>query len=102
MNVQGMSNTFKMGAKKPCGGDCKILALLASLEFFDGSEAENKEGVSKHSRKPIHQFRGLTSLLSRLGSIMPCSSTMALQPTLPIVVRFHWKTFSWPATRKVT
>jgi hypothetical protein len=53
MKVQGMSNTFKIGAKKPCDGECKILTLGASLEFFDGSEAENKEGVSNHLRKPL-------------------------------------------------
>jgi hypothetical protein len=44
-NVQGMSDTLTVGAKKPCD-ECTILTLAADLEFADGSVANNANGVS--------------------------------------------------------
>jgi len=48
LNVQGMSNTLKIGAKKPCEKDCTVLALWATLEDANGVEVGNKEGSWLH------------------------------------------------------
>ncbi|KAF2396917.1 hypothetical protein EJ06DRAFT_178100 [Trichodelitschia bisporula] len=48
MKVQGMGYGFKMNARKPCDDDCTILALQATLEFADGSPAENDKGAWFH------------------------------------------------------
>jgi hypothetical protein len=45
MNVQGMVNTFKIGAKKPCDGECTVLGLQGDIEYADGSTASNSQGV---------------------------------------------------------
>ena len=42
----GMGNTLKYDAKKPCDKDCIVLALDVSLEYADGTPAENANGVS--------------------------------------------------------
>jgi hypothetical protein len=44
LNEQGMGNTVKIDATKPCT-NCTILTLDASLEHADGSPAENQNGV---------------------------------------------------------
>jgi hypothetical protein len=41
-----MSNTMKLGAKKPCRGECLILTVSAALEYADGNLAPNADGVS--------------------------------------------------------
>jgi hypothetical protein len=42
-----MTNTFKVGAKKPCSGQCTVLGLKADLEYADGKQANNDLGVSR-------------------------------------------------------
>jgi hypothetical protein len=46
LNVQGIASTLQWAAQKPCDRDCLMLALNASLEYDDGSPAENESGVS--------------------------------------------------------
>lgn len=48
LNVQGMSNTLKIGAKKPCDKECTMLGLFADLEYADGSAASNSNGAWLH------------------------------------------------------
>lgn len=48
LNVQGMSNTLKIGAKKPCDNECTLLSLIADLEYADGSAANNANGAWLH------------------------------------------------------
>jgi len=48
MNVQGMTDTFNMNAKKPCDDKCTILAIRADLEYADGKLATNKDGAWFH------------------------------------------------------
>jgi hypothetical protein len=48
MNVQGMTDTFNVNAKKPCDEYCTILALFADLEYADGTPATNKDGAWFH------------------------------------------------------
>ena len=60
LNVGGMGYALDIGAKKPCEGQCTMLSLLASLEFADGSPAENEKGVSKIRK--LSPFRCLTGL----------------------------------------
>jgi len=48
LDVKGMSHTFKVGAKKPCMGDCKILAISGSLEYASGEPAETDTGAWFH------------------------------------------------------
>jgi hypothetical protein len=44
-----MTNMIKIGAKKPCTGNCMVFALNANLEFFDGSLVPNNStGVWLH------------------------------------------------------
>jgi hypothetical protein len=50
LNEKGMGNTFKLGATKPCRGECTLLSLSASMEYSDGSAAENANGVGKRNR----------------------------------------------------
>jgi hypothetical protein len=49
LKEQGMGNTVKINAAKPCT-NCTILTLDASLENADGSVAENKNGVCTLTR----------------------------------------------------
>jgi hypothetical protein len=46
LNQPGMGNTFKWNAKKPCEKDCAILNLDTTLEYADGTAAENANGVN--------------------------------------------------------
>lgn len=48
LNVQGMSNTLKIGARKPCEKECTMLGLKADLEYADGSAANNSNGAWLH------------------------------------------------------
>jgi len=41
LNQKGMTNTLKIGAAKPCGKDCMILAINAGLEYGDGTKVPN-------------------------------------------------------------
>jgi hypothetical protein len=45
LNVQGMATTLKVGAKKPCEGECTVLGLNADIEYADGIPASNSDGV---------------------------------------------------------
>jgi hypothetical protein len=47
-----MTNTFKIGAKKPCEGECTVLGLQGDIEYADGKPASNAEGVSYST--PVH------------------------------------------------
>ena len=49
LNVQGMATTLKIGAKKPCDGECTVLGLNADIEYADGKPASNAQGVSGHT-----------------------------------------------------
>jgi len=48
LSVQGIANTLQVSAKKPCDTDCLMLALKASIEYDDGSPAENENGAWFH------------------------------------------------------
>ena len=43
-----MSEYFEFSVKKPCDGDCQVLALFADLEFADGTKATNQDGTWLH------------------------------------------------------
>jgi hypothetical protein len=45
-HTPGMGNTFLYDARKPCENECSILGFEMSLEFENGSIAENANGVS--------------------------------------------------------
>jgi hypothetical protein len=49
LNERGMGNTLKLGAVKPCDGECTLLSLSAGMEYADGTLAENANGVSTNS-----------------------------------------------------
>lgn len=67
LNVQGMTNTLKIGAKKPCGKECMILAINADLEYEDGKKVpKTAEGVSADKSHCYHDvliFLGLATPL---------------------------------------
>lgn len=46
--IQGMSNAIKIGAKRPCEGECTLLSVTADLEYADGSPANNSNGAWFH------------------------------------------------------
>jgi hypothetical protein len=46
MKVSGMSNTYDIGIKRPCDGQCTILSVIGDLEYADGSLGHNTNGVS--------------------------------------------------------
>jgi hypothetical protein len=46
MKVAGMSNSYTIGVKKPCEGECTVLSVMANMEYADGSSADNSNGVS--------------------------------------------------------
>jgi hypothetical protein len=49
LNSKGMTNMIKIGAKKPCTGNCMLFSANANLEFFDGSLVPNNAtGVWLH------------------------------------------------------
>jgi len=48
LNVQGLTNTMKVGAKKPCDGECVLLNLVPGLEYDDGKIAESYNGAWLH------------------------------------------------------
>jgi hypothetical protein len=41
LQQQGMANTIKFGARKPCQKECMILDINANLEYADGSPVPN-------------------------------------------------------------
>lgn len=41
LQATGMTNTLKIGATKPCGKDCMLLGMKASLEYEDGKHVPN-------------------------------------------------------------
>lgn len=70
LNVQGMSNTLKIGAKKPCDGECTMLSLFADLEYADGTAANNANGVC------FNQFLIVfTTSTGEVNSVRPGSTT---------------------------
>jgi hypothetical protein len=72
LNVQGMTNTFKIGAKKPCEGECTVLGLQGDIEYADGKPASNSEGV--RCPLPSSEFTRNKADLAPLGVVPPCSS----------------------------
>ncbi|KAF2663348.1 hypothetical protein BT63DRAFT_461457 [Microthyrium microscopicum] len=48
MNIKGMADTFAIGAKKPCDGECTILGLVGDIEYADGKPASNSQGAWFH------------------------------------------------------
>lgn len=67
LNQQGMTNTLKIGAKKPCGKECRILSINANLEYEDGKKVPNTpQGVStpgSNGRLHILMMLGLATSL---------------------------------------
>jgi hypothetical protein len=54
LNVQGMTNTLKIGAKKPCGKECMILSINADLEYEDGKKVPKTAAGVSSSRTLAH------------------------------------------------
>jgi hypothetical protein len=42
---QGLTNTLKYGAKRPCEGNCMILEISSGLETDEGKNADVANGV---------------------------------------------------------
>ncbi|KAE9986858.1 hypothetical protein EG328_004577 [Venturia inaequalis] len=48
LGVRGLADTLKIGAKKPCNGECLMLTMTADLEYADGSPGNNSNGAWMH------------------------------------------------------
>jgi hypothetical protein len=45
LSTQGLTNTLKYFAKRPCDGNCMVLEISSGLEFDDGTNADVANGV---------------------------------------------------------
>jgi hypothetical protein len=71
MKAAGMSNMYDIAITKPCQHECTLLQVTGSMEYADGKQADNTNGVSTCSLMGyIFQYLNQTS---RRGSITSCS-----------------------------